>query len=237
MLRRCLLALGLLMLAHAAVAAYSAKPSRGVDLSGQWTVNAALSDDAERLLQKRLADDRKRREALMRRARAEGEIFIPPDPDDDSPESAQPGEPRAGNPPPQAPPRAGRLKRRDDELRRMLGISPTLGIKQSGTILDIESQIETRRFEAGSRSQVSMPQGELADSKVGWDGEWFVIERKVRSGPRVVEKYRWLKKSNQLESVIAWSGDSPLSGIKVHRIYDRVDGAAAPPDPRQGPVK
>jgi hypothetical protein len=236
-MRRCLLALGLLMLAHTAFAAYSANPSRAVDLSGRWTVNAALSDDAERLLQKRLAEDRKRREALMRRARAQGEIFMPPDPDDDSPESPQPREPRAGNLPPPLSPREARLKRRDDELRRMLGISPTLAIKQSGTTLDIESQIETRRFEAGSRSQVSMPQGELADSNVGWDGEWFVIERKVRSGPRVVEKYRWLKKSDQLESMIAWSGDSPLAGIKVHRIYDRVVGAVPPPDPRQGPVK
>lgn len=228
------------MLAHAALAAYSENPPRAVDLSGQWKVNTALSDDAERLLQERLAKDRKRREALMRRARADGEIFIPPDPDDDSPESpppGAPGEPRAGDLPPRASPRGARLQRRDDELRRMLGISPTLGIKQSGTIVDIESQIETRRFEAGSRSQVSMPQGELADSSVGWDREWFVIERKVRSGPRVVEKYRWLKKNDQLESIIAWSGDSPLAGIKVHRIYDRVVGAAAPPDPRQGPVR
>lgn len=234
-MRRCLFALGLLLFTHAALAAYTATSSRGVDLSGHWRMNVALSDDAEHLLQKRLADDRKRREALLRRARAEGELFIPPDPDDDSPDASGPREPRAE--PRKLSPREMRFKRRDDELRQMLGISSTLDIKQSGAIVDIESQVDARRFEAGVRSQVSMPQGELADSNVGWDGEWFVIERKARGGPRVVEKYRWLKQSDQLESVIAWGGDSPLSGIKVHRIYDRAGGAVNPPDPAQGPVK
>jgi hypothetical protein len=97
--------------------------------------------------------------------------------------------------------------------------------------------VDSRRFEAGSRSQVSMPQGELADSDVGWDGEWFVIERRASRGPRVIEKYRWLKKTDQLESRLAWSGDSPLAGIKVKRIYDRVVGAVAPPNAELGPVK
>ena len=234
-MRRCLFALGLCILTHAALAAYTATSSHGADLSGHWRMNVALSDDAEHLLQKRLADDRKRRDALMRRARADGELFIPPDPDDDSPEAPGPREPRAE--PARPSPRELRFKRRDDELRQMLGISSTLDIKQSGMILDFQSQVDARRFEAGVRSQVSMPQGELADSNVGWDGDWFVIERKARGGPRVVEKYRWLKKSDQLESLISWGGESPLSGIKVHRVYDRIAGTIAPPDLAQGPVK
>ena len=59
-------------------------------------------------------------------------------------------------------------------------------IRQEGTTFDIVSAVESRRVVAGSRTQVSMPEGELADSKVGWDGQWFVIERRVRGGPRVV---------------------------------------------------
>jgi hypothetical protein len=233
-MRRFLLALGLLSVTGVATADYAATSSRGVDLSGHWKVNAALSDDAERLLQKRLDEERKRREAFMRRAREEGELFPPPDPDDDpsSPPAAQ--EARPTSPPPG---RSNMRKRRDDELRKMLGISDTLDITQTGGKIAMDSQVDARRFEAGTRSQVSMPQGELADSNVGWDGEWFVIDRKVRGGPRVVEKYRWLKKTDQLESVMGWSGDSVLAGIKVRRIYDRRVGAPPPPDPGQGPIK
>lgn len=233
-MRRFLLALTLLSITCVAAAEYAAISTRGVDLSGRWKVNAALSDDAERLLQKRLDEERKRREAFMRRAREEGELFPPPDPDDypSAPSSAQdarPTSPSRG--------RSSMRKRRDDELRKMLGISETLDISQSGSRIAMNSQVDARSFEAGTRSQVSMPQGELADSNVGWDGDWFVISRKVRGGPRVVEKYRWLKKTDQLESVMGWSGDSVLAGIKVRRIYDRMAGAPPPPDPGQGPIK
>lgn len=237
-MRRWLLAILLMVGSGAVCAAFTAISPRSADLSGRWQVNTALSDDAEQLLQKRLEEDRQQRAKLMRRMRNEGAIFLPPDPDDDSPNAPDAPEAQPSGPgPQQMAQRQERFRRRDDELRKMLGISPTLEIKQSGTTLDMRSQVDVRRFEAGSRSQVSMPQGELADSQVGWDGEWFTIERKARGGPRVVEKYRWLKKTDQLESLLAWSGESPLAGIKVHRIYDRVAGSAAPPDPAQGPVK
>lgn len=233
-MRRFVIALGLSSITCVAMADYAATSSRGVDLTGHWKVNAALSDDAEAALQKRLDEERKRREAFMRRAREEGELFPPPDPDDDpsGPPVAQ--EARPGPPPPG---RSNMRKRRDDELRKMLGISSTLEIVQTGSRIAMDSQVDSRRFEAGVRSQVSMPQGELADSNVGWDGDWFVIDRKARGGPRVVEKYRWLKKTDQLESVMSWSGETVLAGIKVRRIYDRMAGAPPPPDPGQGPIK
>jgi hypothetical protein len=227
------LTLGLLLATSLAAADYGAVSTRGVDLSGHWKLNAALSDDAERLLQQRLDEERRRREKWLRRAREEGELFPPPDPDDEAGAPSS-GAERAGPPPPQA---SSMRKRRDDELRKMLGISNTLDIAQSGSRIGIDSQVDARRFEAGTRSQVSMPQGELADSDVGWDGDWFVIERRARGGPRVVEKYRRLKKTDQLESVLAWSGETLLAGIKVRRIYDRVAGTVAPPDPGQGPVR
>jgi len=221
-----------LLLGSTAVAGYDATSHQGVSLSGHWRLNTALSDDAEQMLQQRMEEERKEREKWLKRARQENPLGLPPlgEPMPES-DTAAPATP-APNPQMQ-----GRRKRRDDELRRMLGISDTLAITQSGAIIDIESQVDSRRFEAGSRSQVSMPQGELADSAVGWDGQWFVIERNARKGPRVVEKYRWLKKTDQLESLLAWSGDSPLAGIKVRRIYDRVVGDVPPPDPAKGPYR
>jgi len=120
----------------------------------------------------------------------------------------------------------------------MLGVTQQLDISQDerGTKVEIASDAGSRRFVAGTRSQVSMPEGELADSEVGWDGDWFVIDRRVKKGPRVVEKYRLVPKTGQLESIIAWSGETVLSGIKVRRIFDRVEGARPPPaDPALGP--
>lgn len=225
---------GLLLLASTAFAAYDAASSQGVNLSGHWKLNAALSDDAEKMLQQRLDEERKERERWMRRAREANPLGIPPlgEPEPQSGTEADAGPAPATQRPPQR-----QRNRRNEELRRMLVISDTLAITQSGAKIDIVSQVDSRNFEAGTRSQVSMPQGELADSDVGWDGQWFVIERKAYKGPRVVEKYRWLKKTDQLESMLAWSGDTPLAGIKVRRIYDRIVGSVAPPDPARGPVK
>ena len=233
-LSRSLLAFACLLMVGTAMADFAATSSRAVDLSGHWKLNVALSEDAEAALQRRLDEERRKREAFMRRAQREGMLFPPPDPDDDSTGATPPQEQRAN---PQFPPRRSSLRqRREDELRKMLGISNTLDIVQSGGKITMESQVDARRFDAGSHSQVSMPQGELADSNVGWDGEWFVIERRVREGPRVTEKYRLLK-TDQLESTMAWSGDTVLAGIKVRRIYDRVTGVIPPPDPAQGPVR
>ncbi len=217
----------LLLLAAPAFAAYKATSSQGVDLSGRWQLNAAASDDAEALLQQRLERERKERAAWDRRARDAGMMMPPPDQD-------------AANDAPPAPPDRARRSSRErhlDTLRQMLGISSALDIKQSGANLQIVSEVDSRRFEAGTRSQVSLPQGELADSEVGWDGEWFVIKRLTKNGPRVVEKYRWLKKTDQLESRLAWSGEGELAGIKVRRIYDRAVGPVVLPNAELGPVK
>lgn len=215
----------LLLLGVPACATYEVTSSQGVDLSGRWQLNAALSDDAEALLQQRLERERKERAVWERRARDAGVLMPPPDPS------------AANDAPPRDRSRRSARERYLDSLRQMLGISSTLEIKQSGANVQIVSKVDSRRFEAGTRSQVSMPQGELADSAVGWDGDWFVIEREVKRGPRVVEKYRWLKKTDQLESLLAWKGEGPLAGIKVRRIYDRVVGAVVPPNADLGPVR
>ena len=119
----------------------------------------------------------------------------------------------------------------------MLDISDTLSIKQSAARVEITSQQNSNRFDAGTRSQVSMPQGELADQRVDWDGPWLIIERHASKGPKMVQKFRWLKNTDQLESIMSWGGDSPLDGIKVHRIYDRMMTPPPSPDPDSGPVK
>lgn len=207
--------------------ALEAVPVRSVDLSGHWKLNAALSDDAEHMLAER---QRLERERYMK-WRKQQERMYPPDapPPIDVDSSATSREP--------SPSRRATLKRRQENLYKMLAISDTLEIRQEGTTVDIVSAVEARRVVGGSRTQVSMPEGQLADSKVGWDGQWLVIDRRVRRGPHAVEKFRLLPKTGQLEYQMAWSGDSELAGMKIKRVFDRVSEVPPPADPAAGPVR
>ena len=215
------------MVATMAHAAYKPNAPQGVDLTGYWKLNTALSDDAENALQRKLEEDRRDRERWMRREGMADPLGIPP--------IGEPA-PNADSPKPNEQRSRRSRNRRLQQLRDMLLITDTLSIQQSGANLQIQTDFDSRTFQAGTTSQVSMPQGELADSRVGWDGLWFVIDRRSR-GPRVLEKYRWIKKTDQLESLLVWSGDGPLEGIKIRRVFDRMESAPPPPDPDRGPVR
>lgn len=208
-------------------AALDAVPARSVDLGGHWKLNPALSDDAEHMLEER---QRLERERWMK-WRKQQERMYPPD----APPPIDVGAPAVSREP--SPSRRATLKRRQETLYRMLAISDTLEIRQEGASVDIVSAVESRRVVGGSRTQVSMPEGQLADSRVGWDGQVFVIDRRVRGGPHAVEKFRLLTKTGQLEYQMNWSGDSDLAGMKIRRVFDRVTEMPPPADPAAGPVR
>lgn len=213
--------------AAASVAALDAVPSRPVDLSGSWKLNTASSDDPEHMLEEL---QRLERERYMKWRREQERAYPPGAPPPiDIEGTATPRGP--------SPSRRASMKRHEENLHRMLAISDTLVIHQEGSTLDILSAVESRRVVAGSRTQVSLPEGELADSKVGWDGLWFVIDRNVRHGPHVVERYRLMPKTGQLEYEMKWSGESELAGMKVRRVFDRVTVAPLPADPAAGPIR
>jgi hypothetical protein len=223
-----LLAFALSACAAFAAAALEAVPSRAVDLSGSWQLNAALSDDVEHMLVERQREEHERYLQWRRRQ----EKMYPP--------GASPIDVHGTGPGAQREPSSARrasMKRRQENLHKMLAISDTLVIKQEGASLDIVSAVESRRVVAGSRTQVSMPEGELADSRVGWDSQWFVIDRRVHGGPRVVERYRLAPKTGQLEYEMRWSGDTELDGMKIRRFFDRVTVTPPPADPAAGPVR
>jgi hypothetical protein len=223
-----LLAVALFGCAAFTAAALDGASPRGVDLSGSWKLNAALSDDVEGMLEDRQREERERYIQWRRRQEKAYPPGAPPI-DIDGPGPATQREPSSA--------RRASMKRREENLRKMLAISDTLAIKQEGATLDIVSEVESRRLVAGSRTQVSMPEGELADSRVGWDGAWFVIDRRVRGGPRVVERFRLAPKTAQLEYEMRWSGEGELDGMKVRRVFDRVTVTPPPPDPAAGPVR
>lgn len=223
---RSLLALLLCLCAAVALADYAPTPKRPVELAGYWVLNTTNSDDPEAMLAERQAKEREQFERFRRRMEETRPRGMPPAIDPEAP-----------------PPDAGRRRgprpwqrQQQENFRRMLAVSPTLEIKQTTpTSFDVISAVESRRVEAGSHTQVSMPEGQLADSRVGWDGEWFVIERRTRSGPRAVEKFRVVAKTGQLEYFMSWSGDTELAGMKVRRFFDRRVAAPPAPNPDSGP--
>jgi len=224
-MRRLSFALLLLCVSGVASALKSTAPA-AVSLDGRWSVNTALSDDAEQMLTQRRDEDMKRmqRQEEQRRRRMQNDPFAW------EPEFA---------PAERTPQNRAMMEERERAVRQMLGMSKFLNIKQSagGGQLEIVSEFETRRLSSGVRSQVSLPQGQLADAEAGWDGEWFVIQRNARQGPRITERYRWIKKTDQLEALITIKGDSALAGMKVRRVFDRDVAQAAPMNPAAGPVR
>lgn len=208
-----------------ALADYDAMPKKPTDITGFWVLNTATSDDPEALLAQRQAKEQEEFERWRQRQERSRPQGVPPPIDVDAPPAGQ----RHRGPRPWQ-------KQHQENLRQMLAVSPTLEIKQlEPTRFEIVSAVDSRRVQAGSNSQVSMPEGVLADSEVGWDGEWFVIERNVRRGPRAVEKFR-LTKTGQLEYFMQWKGDSDLAGIKVRRFFDRRTGPAPVASPDHGPL-
>src|SRR5690606_20319189 len=154
---------------------FDAQPRRAVELAGHWVLNPAQSEDPWAMLQQRRAREDARyqrlRERAMRQRRA----------DELPPIEA-----------PQRPPQRPWPQREEEKQRRMLAISDFLRIEQDGREFRFTSEVESRRVLAGSCSQVSMPEGELADAEAGWKGDSFVIRRRVRRGPRVEERLRVL---------------------------------------------
>ena len=215
-------------IALAADADLLAAPKREAHIAGEWKLNAQLSDDAPKILAAQMKREHDRMMHMMREMDRHNPMGLPPI------DAAR------DLPPPSDDARAQMRRHREEEEEiehRLLTISDWLRIKQEGASLDLASAVEQRHLEAGSRSQVSMPTGDLADERVGWDGDTLVIDRETREGPDVIERFRWLKASDQLEYRLAVSGDSELAGIKLKRVYDRSVAAPAPTNPPIGPVR
>jgi len=223
---RSVLALLLCSSSALALADYAPTPKKPVELAGYWVLDATTSDDPEAMLAERQAKEREEFERFRRRIEQSRPPGMPPPID-------------AEAPPPDANRRRGPRpwqKQQQENFRRMLAVSSSLEIKQTGTTrFDVISAVESRRVEAGSHTQVSMPEGQLADSRVGWDGEWFVIERRTRGGPRALEKFRIVPKTGQLEYFMSWGGDTELSGMKIRRFFNRRTEAPPAPNPDSGP--
>jgi hypothetical protein len=123
---------------------------------------------------------------------------------------------------------------RVEALRTLLGETRSLSIVQTPTYVDLRSDRSSRSLEIGAESQVSLPTGQLADQRVRWQGGRLTVERRVPRGVKVIETFRRLADTDQLEVTVRRSGgpDDGFGKIALRRIFDRDRGAGAtPPTP------
>jgi hypothetical protein len=188
-----------------------------VDLTGDWILNAAAS-------QSLVSPSGPRDDAPSAGRPMPPEDSVLPDPPGRTDDADARRAPR-----PRAPSWLLQPERLE-ALRALLGETRSLSVVQTPTFVDLRGELTSRSLEIGAESQVSLPTGELADQKVRWQGDRLVIERRVPRGVKVVETYRRLAASDQLEVTVRRSGgpDDGLGKIELRRLFDRDRDDARP---------
>ena len=187
----------------------------GVNLSGNWKLDHAASDDPQKVL----ASMRAQVQTLTERARAATE--------------ARTG---VGTADPDAPD-GGRGPRRDP-LRRspmahvvmsILSRGDFLTIRQTPTQFMLDYGGLQRSYTPGEKSVVSA-EGGVGDQTAGWKGHEFVISIKGQMGTTVTESYGRSADGKQLIMRLHIA-PAELSAVTLTRVYNPTSEAA----PRQLP--
>jgi hypothetical protein len=225
-LRRPLLALSAALSLWALPAAAPAASMPVVpDLTGEWVLNAAASQPSPLPPPRPRPAGEGRQQVLY---------DIPPE-DSVLPDPVVQIDPATGRPVPvrRRPPSWLFRPERLEAFRELLGETTALTIVQTPTYVDLRIGTGARSLEIGAVSQVSLPTGELADQSVRWRGERLVVDRRVPRGPRLVETYRLLPATGQLEVTVRHGGGG-YPKIEWRRVFDRDrgegDAAAGAPE-------
>lgn len=174
-------------------------PEKAVNLSGEWRLNAALSDDARKILgdaQARVQEQFQRRQEAYRRSEQ-----LDRDPQGDYETRAlERGPYRDFGPVIEAP--------------------EEISLTQNGGDLAIMSDDSETRFQAGRQSVVSFGQG-VADRRSGWSGQTFVVATRAVDGQAKEERFS-LGKDGRLVVTLQMGGGG-LPKVLIKRVYDRAE--------------
>jgi hypothetical protein len=200
----------------------SATP-RGIDLTGTWKLNRALSDDPVKLLERM----RGRQGPASPQSGRSG----------DQSDEGLPGDDR----------RAGRMP--DDQegggrrhtMRRerimpadfFADVGPgrsMLRIEQHPTELVIDNGLRARKLTPGGSSVVSMANG-VADQRSGWNASDYVITTSGRDRPTIIERFSLSTDRTQLLVNVKIDGNGHMPNIDLKRVYDAASSSA----PESGP--
>jgi hypothetical protein len=207
--RRALLAVMLSALAlltlHACSAArgLGSAPAAGADLSGEWRVVAAASDDPEKFLIARHGHGRRR---IVRSGESAG----------GNAEGVPPIELEAV-----APDRGPR-----DLLAKTAQLSEALSIHQSTTRFDVNYGNHVESYPTDERAAViaSMPDG-IAERFTGWKSQEFVVFLSSKTGARIEEKYALGDSKDRL--IVTTNVTEGGQRMKFRRVFERTANAFA----------
>jgi hypothetical protein len=108
-------------------------------------------------------------------------------------------------------------------LDSFLATAEQFEISQRPDSLTIATVDETATCKPADPGKAPLPGGELGERRCGWQGDTWVMEVKDPDGVTRVNRYELKKGGRQLAMVSEIKGGkSPLSGLRVRRVYDRV---------------
>jgi len=185
-------------------------PSKSVDLTGEWQLNKAQSDDVQKLLQAQFKtmserEDRMPREMGPMRRPLEGMTRRTGE-DELSEEQRDPGGIRKIR------------KQREERFTSMVQAPERMQITVNGTRFIVKHEESRDEYRAGERSVVSFGRG-VADRTAGWRGSVFIVATRGVEGGSKEERYS-LDPQGRLLLVTKLSGDR-MPAVEIKRLYDR----------------
>jgi len=172
-------------------------PPKGINLSGEWQLNATLSDDVEKIMAERRANLRERfereRQAHRRRTSTDDDLYNPP------------------------------LFLLDKDFAQPFKAPVHIAISQSGRrfltkTTAANGDVNTEQYEAGSKSVTSFGAG-FADRDTGWRDKAFVISLRAAGQELRKEERYSLGPNGRLVMVTAFSGGD-LPKVEIRSVYD-----------------
>lgn len=225
------------VLTGCAASRLSSQPPPGVQLAGDWKLDAARSDDLGQAVERLRAQTRKTRHTGGEPGTESGNVQGPAThrphgheggPEDD--EGGEPSESEAGPPtgggavgPAIAPPRVSAV----DQLMSNVPRGEYLRITVSTHAFTVTSGDSSDQYVPGVESDISAQQGD-AQQVSGWKDGAYVIDTKPQWGLEVIQSYG-LTKDGRLAMTVRLTGGR--TDFLFTRVYDRTTRVAplAPP--------
>lgn len=179
-----------------------------VDIGGSWKLNPEASDDPKQALEK-MRQDMKNRMGGMRGAM--GGV-----PGGGRMGGAMGG--ARGGAPGEA---GGDHESRRRQLEQRLATSEQIQIAQQANALSLSTDNGSTSCDTPEKTQVSTPDGGMADRRCGWDGKSFVIETKSADGFTQRERYELAPDGRLL--MVTQINAARMPKITVKRVYERVN--------------
>jgi hypothetical protein len=188
---------------------------KNVDLSGEWQLNAALSDDVQKALQTQFKTMRER-EVRERGygGRMGGPMRRPTEgmtrrTESDPPQTEEERDPEGLH---------KIFKQREERFSSMVTAPSRMQISLNGTQFIVKHDDTSDEFHAGVKSVVSFG-NDVADRAAGWSGKEFIVSTRGVDGGAKEDRYS-IAPDGRLSLVTRLSGDR-MPNLEIKRIYDR----------------